>query len=103
MFDLPMPIELQQIAIHGYAKSGRGFICWISGIDIEKTSKYYPADECKIISDRERDRSACKSNTEHLKRLLKIYNPSIEFILLINLQSSGQNTYLYPRLVPLVK
>jgi|GEM_PF-4046154 hypothetical protein len=91
MFDkLPMPIELQQIAIDGYAKYGRGFVYYVSDVDAWEASQYYPANYCN------------RFNCEYLRRLLEIYNPSIEFILFIDFRSQGKSTYLYPRLLPLV-
>ncbi len=95
MFDkFPMPIELQQIAIDGYAQYGRGFIRCVSGINAWETTQYHPANDC--------DRFNCEFNGEYLRRLLEIYNPLVEFILFIDFRSQGKNTYLYPRLVPLV-
>lgn len=101
---LPMPVEFQKLAIEGYPKHGRGFVRWVTGVHGCDLGKYHPAEDCDTFNS--------EPNTEHLKRLLQIYNPLVEFVLFVDFEYQGKrclttsrsaSTHLYPRLLPLVK
>lgn len=44
---LPMPIELQQFALDGYVKHGRGFTYLVCSLDEQKSCEYYPEEYCQ--------------------------------------------------------
>jgi hypothetical protein len=91
---LPMPSELSHLAVEGYAKYGRGFVRWISEKDTQELGKYYPAKDCNIFR--------LEPYGEYLQHLVQIYDPIVEFVLFINIESQGRRSHLYPRLLPLL-
>ncbi|MEH2084296.1 MAG: hypothetical protein V7K89_31290 [Nostoc sp.] len=92
---LPMPCKLSQLATEGYAKHGRGFVYWVWEVDKHDSGKYSPATDCFNFN--------VEPNTEYLKQLLQTYDPIVEFVLFINIDSQGSRSHLYPRLIPLSK
>lgn len=92
---LPMPIELQQFAMSGYVSHGRGFIYLVCSSNEQKSCEYYSEEYCHNFN--------CVENGDNLRRLVKLYNPVVEFVLFIAFEPEGVRTYLYPRLVPFLK
>lgn len=101
---LPMPIELQKFAIEGYTQHGRGFVHWISSVYGWETRQYHPEKDCDIF--------CVDPNADHLKRLVQVYDPVIEFVMFVGFKPSSKLSlvtnvsgynHLYPRLVPLLK
>ncbi|NEQ19446.1 MAG: hypothetical protein F6K28_06985 [Microcoleus sp. SIO2G3] len=92
---LPMPIKFQKLAIEGYARQGRGFVRWVTGIHGCDLGNYHPAEDWENFNS--------EPNGLHLKRLLQTYNPLVEFILFVDFEYQGDRSHLYPRLVPLLK
>ncbi|MUG93483.1 hypothetical protein F7734_14010 [Scytonema sp. UIC 10036] len=91
---LLMPRELRNIAIKGYAKDGRGFVRFVIGVHECENSQYHPEKDCENFLD--------EPNGLHLKRLLQVYNPLVEFVLFVDFEDRGKRSHLYPRLIPLL-
>lgn len=66
----------------------------VCSLDEQKSCEYYPEEYCNNFN---------VENGENLRRLVKLYNPGIEFVLFIGFEPENARTYLYPRLVPFLK
>lgn len=94
MNQLLMPRELRNIAMEGYARDGRGFVRVVTGVQECENSQYHPEKDCENF--------IYEPNGLHLKRLLQVYNPLVEFVLFVDFEDRGKRSHLYPRLIPLL-